>query len=84
MDPTYPLVPIVNFLSCILVLLPLLVSAFRRGPWNIGVTVFSFWTATECIITGVNAIIWSNNVADTAPIWCDIGGYLLKLPYNSR
>lgn len=72
MDPTYPLAPIANFVACVLVLLPLFSTSIRSGSWNVAVTLFVLWTVLASIIQGVNAIIWSDNVDDVAPVWCDI------------
>ena len=72
MDPTFPLVPLLNFICAILTLSPLYVHTFRSKSWNIPIFAISLWTSVECIITGVNATIWSNNVQDVAPVWCDI------------
>ena len=72
MDPTFPLVPILNFVCSILVLSPLYIRALRPGLWNIPIVAFSLWISIECITTGVNSVIWSNNVEDIAPVWCDI------------
>lgn len=84
MDPTYPLVPVVNFLSCILVCLPLFSTALYSGSWNISLAVFTIWTAVECITSGVNAIIWSDNVDNVAPIWCDISELIGSSAYTSK
>ena len=70
MDPTYPLVPIANFICLFLVTLALFVTAGR--PWNIGVCMFAIWTALSCLITGVNTILWRDNFDNVAPVWCDI------------
>ena len=72
MDPTFPLVPIMNFLAALLVCLPTLSSAIHSGSWNVAVLSFAFWTTLSCIIMGINSIIWSDNVRDVAPVWCDI------------
>lgn len=70
MDPLYPLVPIVNLLCCVLVLLPVFIK-FRRS-WNTGVCMLAIWASAESFSTGVNSIVWSDNVNDVAPVWCDI------------
>ena len=72
MDPTYPLAPIINFLSAILALLPLFTNQLYSGTQNIAVVAFAIWTSVECVTTGINSIIWSDNVNNLAPIWCDI------------
>lgn len=70
MDPTYPLFPILNLLSCVLVLLPILIKL--RHTWNTGVHFLAIWVSAESFALGVNAIIWSDNTNDVAPVWCDI------------
>ena len=77
MDPTFPLVPLLNFICAILALSPLYVHTFRRKSWKIPIFAISLWTSVECIITGANAIIWSSNVQDVAPVWCDISKSML-------
>ena len=72
MDPTFPLAPIVNFLSAILALLPLFTNALHSGSLNIAIVAFAVWTSVECVTTGVNSIIWSDNVNNLVPVWCDI------------
>ena len=73
MDPTFPLVPIANFLACILVLSSLSGRMFKS--WNIGACSFGLWVAAESFVRAVNAIIWSDNVDNIAPYWCDIGEF---------
>lgn len=70
MDPTYPLVPIANFIACILVLIPLFHMGSR--PWNTGVYVFALLSFLATFSIAVNTIVWANDAKDRAPIWCDI------------
>lgn len=70
MDPTFPLVPVANFLGCILVLIPLMNLLTR--PWNTGVCMFGIWIFLVAMETGVNTTVFSDNVNDVAPVWCDI------------
>ena len=72
MDPTFPLVPIANFLACILVLSSLSGRMFKS--WNIGACSFGVWVAAESFVRAVNAIIWYN-VDNIAPYLCDIGEF---------
>lgn len=71
MDPTYPLVPIANFIGCFLILVSL-VGLLHR-PWNTGVSMFAIYAFLQSLIVGIDAIVWSDNVNDVAPVWCDIG-----------
>ena len=72
MDPTYPLAPIANFIACTMILFALFVNVYLSKSWNFPVSMFALWTAVSSIATGVNAIIWSDNVKNIAPVWCDI------------
>lgn len=75
MDPTYPLVPIANFLACILVLSSMSKNMFQS--WNIGACSFAIWVIIMALIVAVDSIIWADNVDNVAPIWCDIGKRIL-------
>ena len=34
------------------------------------------WTATSCLISFVNSLIWVGNINNPAPVWCDICEFL--------
>ena len=70
MDPTFPLVPVVNFVGCFLVFVTFV--TMRSRPWNTGVCMFGIWIFLIGLETGVNTTVYANNVKDVAPIWCDI------------
>ncbi|KZV72322.1 STE3-domain-containing protein [Peniophora sp. CONT] len=40
--------------------------------WNVGTCLFMFWTGVGSLNYMINAIIWNHNVANIAPVWCDI------------
>jgi len=69
-DPTYPLVPIVNFFACILVLASISNNIFHS--WNVGVCSFATWVVVMAFTKAVDSIIWADNVENVAPVWCDI------------
>ncbi|KAL1704009.1 pheromone A receptor-domain-containing protein [Schizophyllum commune] len=73
-DPTYPLFPILAFLSSVLALLPV---PFTLQVWNTGACVLAAWTATACLLSFINSVVWAGNVMDTVPVWCDISSKLL-------
>ena len=77
MDPTFPLVPIANFVACLLILLSVSKSMFQA--WNVGACSFAFWTALSGFGIAVNSIIWSDNAENKAPIWCDISEHSFSL-----
>ena len=77
MDSTFPLVPIANFTACLLVLLSLSKNMFQS--WNVGACSLAVWVAIMSFKTGLNSIIWSNSIANIAPVWCDISEYSISL-----
>ena len=72
-DPTYPLFPIFAFLACVVVLIPL---PWHLQAWNSGTCCFMIWVFALCFVEFVNALVWSGNVDNVAPVWCDISAYL--------
>ena len=74
MDPTYPLVPIANFMAFIFAVIPLS-TALVRQSWNVGVCMLAIWLAITTLINVVDTIIWAGNTNDIAPVWCDIGEF---------
>lgn len=70
MDPTYPLAPIANFITSALVIIPLFHMVNRS--WNTGVYVLALWLFLFNFTAAVNAIIWSSDAKDRAPVLCDI------------
>ncbi|ESK88816.1 pheromone receptor [Moniliophthora roreri MCA 2997] len=73
-DPTYPLFPIFACLGFILSIIPL--------PWHIqalnsGTCAFMIWTAALCLVQFVNSVVWSGNVNNIAPVWCDISTQII-------
>ncbi|KAI0312004.1 GPCR fungal pheromone mating factor [Amylostereum chailletii] len=75
MDPTYPLVPVLNFLSAVLVLIPFMIT--RRLLSNVGITMLGMWILLLSTWQGVNAILWSNHAENIAPVWCNVASHLL-------
>lgn len=73
MDSTYPLVPVANFFACVLVLASMSKSMFQT--WNVGVCSFAIWVVITGFTMAVDAIVWADNVENSAPVWCDIGEY---------
>ena len=71
MDPTFPLVPFANFVAFLLIMLSLSKNMFRI--YNVGTCFLAFWIATKGLTTAIWTIVWSNNVNNLAPVWCDIG-----------
>ena len=50
--------------------------------------MFMIWTALGCLIFFIDSIVWSGNVIDWFPTWCDISthfvvGFNLAIPATS-
>ena len=73
-DPTYPAFPVVSTLAAVLLLL-VLMSAFVRQSWNLGVTFLCGWFLLENLTNIVNTIAWSDNADIKLYFWCDMCGY---------
>ncbi|TDL16851.1 STE3-like pheromone receptor [Rickenella mellea] len=71
--PTYPIFPIMIFLSFVASLLPWL--WIKRD--NIGILFLSLWLAIACLNQFVNSVIWHGNTRNFAPVWCDISTRLM-------
>lgn len=69
LDPTYPLFPVVAFIGFVAVLVPL---PWHLQAWNSGTCFFMMWTALACLNQFVNSIVWSGNVVNHSPAWCEI------------
>jgi hypothetical protein len=59
-------------LSVALLLLP--------APWHIkarnsGTLIFIFWALLGNIVALVNTVIWSGNISNPVPVWCDISTF---------
>lgn len=56
-----------------------MVASFLGGEadfdiaWNMGTVLWIFWAGTGCLIQFINGVIWRDNTANWAPVWCDIG-----------
>ena len=73
MDPSLFLVPIANLTACLPVLLSMSKNMFQS--WNIGACSFAIWVAVQSLTKTIRAIMWSDNVENIAPVWCDIGAF---------
>ncbi|KAI8992846.1 STE3-domain-containing protein [Trametes punicea] len=58
-----------SLLSFILICIPLY---WHLEAWNVGCVVYIFWIGTQCLIQGINTLMWRNNAINWAPVWCDI------------
>ena len=78
-DPTYPLFPTFAFLGFVLSLIPL---RWHIQAWNSGTCAFMLWTATACLISFVNSLIWVGNINNPAPVWCDICEFFIRSMFS--
>lgn len=68
LDPTYPFFPVIGFISCALVLVPL--------PWHIramntGTTMFMLWSSLYTFCQALNAVLWRDDYDLKYLGWCD-------------
>lgn len=68
-DPTYPLFPVLSFLGFIVCCIPL---SWHIQAWNSGTCAYMIWTSMACLIEFVNCIVWTGNLNNPSPVWCDI------------
>ncbi|TBU43025.1 GPCR fungal pheromone mating factor [Dichomitus squalens] len=73
-DPTYPAFPVLAFLGAVVVLIPL---PWHFQAWNAGTCLFMIWTSVACLNLAINSIIWSDNVLNSVPVWCDISSRIV-------
>jgi pheromone a factor receptor len=47
------------------------------SAWNVGIHFFLGWAGLECLILGINSIIWNHNTVNWASlaVWCDISKF---------
>ena len=70
MDPTFPLVTIVNISSVLLIFSLFLARAYQT--WGIGTIAYAVALMGNCLVKGISPAIWKDNVRNSAPVWCDI------------
>ncbi|KAJ7477959.1 pheromone B alpha 1 receptor, partial [Mycena galericulata] len=46
--------------------------------WNTGTCLYMIWTALACLVFFIDSIVWSGNVIDWSPTWCDISTHFLN------
>lgn len=59
----------VSFITLLLVLIPL---PWHLEAWNTGTILFMGWTSLSLLNYFINSVVWSDNVVNWAPVWCDI------------
>ena len=50
----------------------IIVLKYNYSAWNVGIHLYLAWVGLECLILGINSIIWNHNTVNWAPVWCDI------------
>ncbi|TDL17045.1 fungal pheromone STE3G-protein-coupled receptor [Rickenella mellea] len=73
LHPTYPIFPIIIFLSFVATLLPL--AWIKRD--NTGLLLLVLWLAIACLNQFINSVIWHGNTRNFVPVWCDISSRLI-------
>ncbi|KAJ7020815.1 pheromone A receptor-domain-containing protein [Mycena alexandri] len=46
--------------------------------WNTGTCLYMIWTALACMVFFVDSIVWSGNIIDWSPAWCDLSTHFLN------
>ena len=73
----YPILPAGAFTAAFLVLVP---AFWHWRAGNVPTLSLIAWLFTLNLIYGANSLVWSDNIWDKAPVWCDVCEYLfLKL-----
>ncbi|KAF8996219.1 GPCR fungal pheromone mating factor [Cyathus striatus] len=49
----------------------------NMSVWTIPICLYAGWVGIACLIMGLNSAIWTGNISDHAPIWCDISIHIL-------
>ncbi|KAF5385739.1 hypothetical protein D9757_005478 [Collybiopsis confluens] len=57
------------FIGFLLSVIPL---PWHLEAWNTGTCLYMMWTGLACLNQFINSIIWTGNVINWAPVWCDI------------
>ncbi len=79
-DWSFVPVPFANILGFLLILSSFSLSLLTSS--NIGVVTFGLGTAFMSLATGIESIVWYGNTNDIAPVWCDIGKYVVAPGFN--
>ncbi|KAJ7822241.1 pheromone B alpha 1 receptor [Mycena leptocephala] len=46
--------------------------------WNTGTCLYMIWTALACLTLFINSIVWSGNMIDWSPTWCDLSTHFMN------
>lgn len=69
LDPTYPLMPVLNFVGGICALVPF---PWMLQSWNVGAAALSIWVSLKCLNSFINMVVWRDNWELQVPVFCDI------------
>jgi len=67
--PPNQLYTVFSFIGFVMCFIPLY---WHLEAWNVGSCLLMIWTGLGCLIQCINSIVWNNNMADKAPIYCNI------------
>ncbi|KZV64637.1 fungal pheromone STE3G-protein-coupled receptor [Peniophora sp. CONT] len=79
-DPTYPLYPVAELLSSVMLFL-VLTTNLARQKWNLGVTSLCFWLFLESLAEAISAIVWSDDADVKLYVYCDIVTHVNVIAY---
>ncbi|KAF5385781.1 hypothetical protein D9615_002418 [Tricholomella constricta] len=76
---------VVSFITFILVAIPF---SWHLEAWNTGTCLYMAWSSLGCLNLFINSVVWRENMANVAPVWCDIStkfifGVTVALPAAS-
>jgi len=63
-----------SFIGFILCAIPFY---WHLEAWNAGTCLYMAWTGLGCLMQFINSIVWYENMADKAPVYCDISTRIL-------
>ncbi|KZV65882.1 hypothetical protein PENSPDRAFT_586152 [Peniophora sp. CONT] len=75
LDPTYPLIPILNICAAFLLVVTLALNT-ARGAYNRGVLMLEGWVLVQVLLMAIQSIVWRDSWHNIAPVFCDISSHM--------
>ena len=51
------------------------------SAWNTGTCLYMIWVGLGCLVQFINSIVWSKNMINRAPVYCDISKLFAVLTF---
>lgn len=76
MSGSYPngLFSAASFIGFLLSVIPF---PWHFEAWNTGTCLYMAWTGVSCMNQFINSVLWTNNVYNWSPVWCDISSRII-------